>query len=109
MRVDIMPVLLESDPRRVVIFPDAIPNKSPDLRIDGILWEVEKSFNSVKLNNLKHAVDEGSKQAHHIIILLSDEVNYDFLLRVTKGRFKDHKKLQMIDFRYNGNYTLFIK
>ena len=109
MRVDMMPTLQDDDPLRSVIFPDAIGFKCPDLRINGTLWEVEKSFNSQKLNNLKHAVDEGSKQAHHVIILLSHNVEYSFLYRVAKGRFKDHENLLVIEFRYGGSYTIFKK
>ena len=72
------------------------------------MWEVEKSFNCLKLNNLKHAVDEGSKQASYIIIILSHDIDYEFLFRIVKGRFKDHKSLRTVEFRYDGN-TLYLE
>lgn len=109
MKVDMMPILLSNDPLCDVIFPDAKDNKSPDLRINGVLWEVEKSFNSLKINNLKHAVDEGSKQADYVIIIVSHDINIDFMFRIIKGRFKEHKLLKRVEFRYEGNYTVFNK
>ena len=109
MNVDIMPILIESHPLRSIIFFDAIKNKNPDLRIDGVLWEVERSYNSENINNLKHAIDEGSRQADHVIIDLSHEISQSFMFKVAKGRFKDHSNLKVIEFRYNGIYTSFSK
>lgn len=107
--VDMMPVLQDEDPLRQIIFPDALGFKCPDLRIDGKLWEVEKSSRSDKLNNLKHAVDEGSKQANHVIVDLSCDTSEAFMRRIVTGRFKDHINLQMVEFRYAGKYTAFHK
>jgi len=92
-KVDIMPTLVANDPLRAVIFPDLIPNKNPDLRIEGVLWEVERSSDSLKINNLKHAIDEGSNPADCVIINLSDDIDFNFMVRVVKGRFKDHINL----------------
>ena len=83
MRVDIIILTLQDDDLlRTVIFPDAMGFKCPDLRINNVLWEVDKLFNFRKLNNLKHAIDKRSKQANHI--LLSHTLEYSFLYRVIK-------------------------
>ncbi len=68
MKVDIMPTLVENDPLRDVIFHDAIKNRNPDLRINGIPWEVEQPTKPLKQNNLGHSIGAGSKQANHVII-----------------------------------------
>ena len=100
--VDIMPTL---DPdtypaQRLVVFPDAKKGKSADLRIDKKLWEEEYSTKSHNINNIKHAIGAGSKQADHVIITLSEEVSPEILNRLVNGRWKDHQDLKTILFRY---------
>lgn len=107
--VDIMPTL---DPdgfaaQRAVIFPDAKPNKSPDLRIDKVLYEEESSTRSFNSNNIKHAIGEGSKQADYVIINLSEEVDKIILDRLANGRWKDHKHLKLIEFRFNDEVWVY--
>ncbi len=102
--VDLMPTL---DPdtypvQRLTIFPDAKKDKSPDLRINKILWEEENSTKSFNVNNIKHAIGAGSKQANHVIVTLSEQVNKVILDRLVNGRWKDHKDLQEIIFRFDG-------
>ena len=108
-KVDLLPILHESDPTRATIFPDALPRKSPDLRINGLLWEVERPLNPKSLNNLKHAIDAGAKQAGHVIIYLMEEISEQHMRRVVLGRFKDHKGLKMVVFRYKGQYKPFTR
>jgi hypothetical protein len=108
-KVDIMPMLQEDDPLRAAFFFASIGFKCPNLRIDGVLWEVEKSSNSLKVNNLKYAIDEGTKQAHYVIVNLSYHIDRSFMYRIIKGRFKDHENLRAVEFRYKGKYTLFCK
>lgn len=106
-QVDIMPTLGNvNDPLRDIIFPDAKYAKSPDLRINGELWEVEQPTKN-KLNTVKHSIDEAAGQANYVIINLIHEGNENFMKRVAIGRFKDHVNLQVIEFRNNGNYTSF--
>ena len=102
--IDILPTM---DPtsypaQRNIIFPDARPGKSPDLRIDRILWEEENSTRSFSINNIKHAIGAGSKQADHVIITLSEEVDKVILDRLANGRWRDHGELKEIVFRFNG-------
>ncbi len=109
-QVDIMPTINPATDRigqREVIFRDARPGRSPDLRINGRLAEEEASTNPGNLNNIKHAIDAGAKQATHVIISLSAQVSSETMYRVAKGRFKDHRSLEIIEFRYEGTYTMF--
>lgn len=109
MQVDIMPTLQDDDTLRAVIFPDAIGFKSPDLRIDGVLWEVENSTRSENFNNIKHAIDRGREQADFVIVNLSCKISNRTMHRLIVGRFKDHTNLKIIEFRYKGEYTTFYK
>ncbi|WP_313411049.1 minor capsid protein [Sphingobacterium multivorum] len=107
--VDIMPTL---DPdtykaQRAIIFPDAKEGKSADLRIDKILWEEEFSTKSHNVNNIKHAIGAGSKQANHIIITLSEEIDRLILDRLVNGRWRDHKDLKTIIFRFNDTEVVY--
>lgn len=101
--VDLMPTL---DPdtypaQRLIVFPDAKPGKSPDLCIDKVLWEEERSTNSQNLNNVRNAIRAGSKQANHVIISLSEKLDEQSMYRIVTGRWKDHKDLKEIVFRFN--------
>ena len=110
MRVDIMPTLGNiDDPLRKIIFPDAIYAKSPDPRINGILYEVEHPTKPTKQNNLSHAIGAGASQAHYLIIIVNHPIGYQYMARVSKGRFKLHKELQVIEFRYNSDYQIFTR
>lgn len=102
--IDILPTM---DPttypaQRNIIFPDAKPGKSPDIRIDRILWEEENSTRSFSINNIKHAIGAGSKQANHVVVTLSEEVDKEILDRLANGRWMDHRELKEIVFRFNG-------
>lgn len=103
--VDIMPTLdptTYNDGIRNIIFPDAKKGRSPDLRINRVLYEEEFATRAFNINNIKHAIGSGSKQADHVIINLSESVDKIALDRLVKSRWKDHKELQSIEFRYNG-------
>lgn len=107
--VDIMPTL---DPdtypaQRLIVFPDAKKGKSADLRIDKKLWEEEYSTKSHNINNIKHAIGAGSKQADHVIITLSEEVDTEVLKRLVNGRWKDHQDLKTILFRYQDKEWIY--
>lgn len=107
-KVDLLPTLGNvNDELRKIIFPDSIFAKSPDLRIDGILWEIERSTNSLNLKNLSRSIRDGASQAHYVIVDISEYLNKHDMFRVVKGRFKTHEDLQVVELRYNGNYTVF--
>lgn len=106
-KVDILPTLNEHNPAREIIFPDAFERKSPDLRIDGKLWEVERANNPKSLNNLKHAIDAGSKQATNVIVQLAELVTMQQMRRAVFGRFIDHALLEEVVITYQGQYWTF--
>lgn len=101
--VDLMPTLGREQDRaqRIIVFPDAKPGKSPDLRMDKVLWEEERSTNSRNLNNVKNAIGAGYQQANHVIISLSEQLDEQTLYRIVNGRWIDHKDLKEIVFRFN--------
>lgn len=104
--VDIMPILHINDPLRHVHFFDAKYSKNPDLRIDGVLYEVEQPAYPNIINNLKHRIDAGAGQADHVIIDLIESVTVGYLYRVSKGRLIDHDELKVIEFRYQSEYIV---
>ncbi len=108
--VDLMPIVnpaVDNVNQRNIIFADAKAGKSPDLRINGVLVEEEASTNSRNINNIKHAIGAGAKQADHVIISLSEEISIETMKRISIGRFKDHKNLMVIEFYHNKIYTVF--
>lgn len=98
--VDIMPNLPIKDERRIIIFHDGKPRKCPDLRIDGVLCEVEHPRKPGRLNTLKHRISDGAKQADYVIINLDKTIDINLMRRTSKGRFIDWPQLQCIEFRY---------
>jgi SPP1 gp7 family putative phage head morphogenesis protein len=104
-KIDILPTHQYDDIVRDILFHDAKKGKSIDLRIDGILWEVERSTNSLNINNLKHAVGAGSHQCDNVIVALSQQVDGHTLSRISKGRFIDHKYLKIIEYQYGENFV----
>lgn len=105
--IDILPTLKDNDPLIKHLFAGAMENKQPDYKINGTFAELETSTNSRNLNNLKHAVGSGSKQADYVIIKLSEKISYETMDRVAKGRFIDHKRLQTIEFYYQDEIKHF--
>lgn len=105
-KVDIMPVVDDvNNPLYKALFNGAYPGKCPDLRINGQFEEVKHATNPGSKNNLKHAIAEGSKQASHVIVTFDGVQDEHYLKQVAKGRFIDHKQLQVIEFK-NGNSLL---
>lgn len=109
MKVEIMPTLNESDPLRNIICPDAIGKKNPDLRIDGILWEVKKATVPLNQNNLSRAIRNAVEQAYSVIIVSDIELSYSYMENIAKGRFNTHENLKIIEFRHAGKYKRFDK
>lgn len=107
--VDIMPTLDTNGLERDIIFPDAKKRKSPDLRIDGVLHEVE-SPTSKSYNNVWHSVGEGLKQANNVIIFLNEEFSEHDMFRIANGRFvlsKGKKDIEIIFRTITGRYITF--
>ncbi|WP_286767170.1 MULTISPECIES: minor capsid protein [Sphingobacterium] len=105
VKVDIMPTLGREQDRaqRSIIFPDAKPNKSPDLRIDKILWE-EEHVTKPSRRAIKGAIEAGAAQANHIIVSIDDAIDIDFEFdKVVAIKFGDYPELQTIIFSHRGN------
>lgn len=103
--VDIMPELTEHENElRAIIFPDAKGFKNADLRIDGILYEVEQPQNPNHFNSLKHRISGGARQADYVIIDLVLAISIGSMMRACHSKFPDYKDLQLIEFRYENEY-----
>jgi len=96
--VDMLPELNERDPRREVIYYDAKQFKCPDLRINGILYEVENPSKPKEYKNLKNRIAEGAGQADRIIVNLNESIEVNHRRRTCKGRFIDHPSLEIVEF-----------
>lgn len=99
--VDIMPTLgrQQDQSQRLIIFPDAKKGKSPDLRIDKILWE-EEGVHRDSRRAIKGAIESGAQQADHVIINIPATITLDFdFEKLAALKFKDHKDLQTIIFK----------
>lgn len=101
--VDIMPTLGREQDReqRAIIFPDAKPNKSPDLRIDKVLWE-EEHVTKESRRAIKGAVEAGAAQANNIIVSIDYDIDYRTLYGIAMQKFKDYPNLNIIEFRPLG-------
>lgn len=108
--VDVLPALSHpDDPLFDVLFKGAKQGKCPDLKINKKLFVEVKAVSKVKINTIKHAIGEASQQANHVVILLNEKVEYIWLKRVAKGRFIDHKNLEVIEFKMEESYYRFHK
>lgn len=107
--VKILPDQMDEDnPLRKKIFPDVKGAICPDFRVnDKFYIELEKASKPTKMNNLKHSIDSGSKQANHVIVDVSIKLDNHYMERVVKARFIDHKELETIEFRHDGKYDVF--
>lgn len=104
-RVDILPAINEHETQwRQIIYPDANKKTNADLRIDGILTEVKSPLKPLHKNKLSHSISKASRQAPHIIINLKNKVSKGQQFKLVTGKFKDHKKMKQVEFRYEGNY-----
>lgn len=105
-KVDIMPELVQTHPARKVIYHDGKPRKNPDLRIDGVLVEVEHTRKN-RTQSISDAIKKGAAQANSVIISIEVPVSEGVLKDVARGRFKTHSKLQTIEYEHDGVYTKF--
>lgn len=100
--VDILPTLgREQDKaQRQIIFPDAKPNKSPDLRINKVLWE-EEQVHKHSRRAIKGAIEAGANQANNVIVNIPAEMELDFeLSKIARDKFKDYNDLITIIFKH---------
>lgn len=106
-KVDLLPTIdTANDPLYKKLFSGAKPGKCPDLFIDKKFVEV-KRVSKDSFNTIKHSISQASTQADHVVILLPGMQDYKTLKRIIKGRFKDHKKLKVIEFKMGDAYYTF--
>lgn len=101
INVDILPTLgREQDKaQRQIIFPDAKANKSPDLRIDKVLWE-EEQVHTYSRRAIKGAIEAGANQANNVIVNIPAGWELDFeLSKIARDKFKDYQELNTIIFK----------
>lgn len=104
--VDMMPELHSKDRLREIVYYDAKEFKCPDLRINGVLHEVENPSKPQEYNNLKNRIAEGAGQADMVIVNLVEEIGINHRRRVCKGRFIDHPNLLIIEFLFENDFIV---
>ena len=108
--VDILPELNPNkwNSLRATILPDAKTNKSPDLRINKVLWEEEGVYVLGK-NTISDAIKDGARQADNIIIslLVEDYPGDEYLENKAKGAFNIRRYLNVIEFRHKDKVLTF--
>lgn len=103
-KVDIMPDVNADPDWGKIMFPNGKLKISADLKIDGTLFEVQQATNASSYRNLKTAIEEGQRQADHLIIDLSIPVAKSKLKSAAILKMGDYPQLESIKFRYKGNY-----
>lgn len=103
-KVEILPALNPTEygyDIRKIVFPDAKDRVSPDLRINGVLWE-EEAITLLGKNTISNAIRAGARQANHVIVSLNvgKYPGDAYLENVAKGRFKLKRELEVIEFRH---------
>ncbi|MEY4926910.1 MAG: hypothetical protein RI894_1346, partial [Bacteroidota bacterium] len=93
-KVEILPIINSKEEiARNKIMPNAKQNKNPDLRIDGVLWEVEATAD---FKNIGNRMGGGAKQANHVIILAKEVDLESELTHKLNSAFNTHKELEHI-------------
>jgi hypothetical protein len=69
-------------------------NKNPDLRINGVYWEVESPKWPYKRLNIDTRIRKGQEQADSLIIFFSKDVNIQSVEVIIQARFKEHRKFK---------------
>jgi hypothetical protein len=93
---------------RVTTLPGVIGLKNPDLRINGKYVEV-KELQSNSDNTISKRIKKANKQARHIILDLPGERAEFELYKIAKGKFRIMKKVEVLEFRYQGKYYSFTR
>lgn len=107
-KVQVMPTLPDAaDPLYQQLFKGAKANKCPDLLVNGKTFIEVKAPKATSSNNIRHAIAHASGQADHVVILLPEKMEWNTMKRIAKGKFNQHKALQVIEFKQAGAYYKF--
>jgi hypothetical protein len=94
-KVELLPKLHERDVDfRCKVLPGVRLNKNPDLRINGVYWEVESPKWPYKRLNIDTRIRKGQEQADSLIIFFSKDVNIQSVEVIIQARFKEHRKFK---------------
>ncbi len=101
-RTELLPKLHERDiDFRNKVLPGVRQNKNPDLRINGIYWEVEEPKWPYKRININNRIRKGQEQADSLIIHFAKEVNVKSIETIIEARFKEHSKFKKAEIWVN--------
>lgn len=90
--VELLPRLHEKDiDYRKKVLPGVRVNKNPDLRIDGLYWEVEQPQYPYKNSSIDRRIRKGQEQAENLLLHFSKSVNIKTVKSLIIERFKQHR------------------
>ena len=97
--VEILPDTVINDPLYAILFEGAKENKCPDIKVDGIFWEIKTPTLPLKERKISKAIRNSHEQANCMIIRLNAKYNNNYLKKVAKGRFETHNNIERIEFK----------
>jgi SPP1 gp7 family putative phage head morphogenesis protein len=103
--VDILPTLKENDPLYAIVFKNA-PYKPtcPDLLVGKKTFIEVKEPTKNRIRTIKGRITDGSHQANYVVVKVPGKIQDINLMRIARGRFKDHRKLEVIEFKVEEKY-----
>lgn len=99
--VDIMPTINNDDAWHKIIFYDAYKNKSPDLRINGKLFELEGNKKGT-YRSIKGSIEAGQLQSPNIIVILNKHFEKSMLEQIISLKFKDYSNIESVTIKFEG-------
>lgn len=108
-KVHVMPTISDTaDPLYGKLFKGAKAGKCPDLMVGDEFVEV-KAVTKMSRNTIKHAIDQASTQADHVVVQLPGRTEWKQLKGLARLKFGDHKQLQVIQFKMDDAYYRFTR
>lgn len=93
--VELLPKLHEKDVNfRKKVLPGVRMNKNPDLRIDGLYWEVEEPKHPYGNNNINQRIRKGQEQADNLILHFRKNVSIALVESLLKERLRYHHQFR---------------
>jgi SPP1 gp7 family putative phage head morphogenesis protein len=107
--VHIMPMIHQNDvAMRKLMMGAAKGNANPDLMIDGVLFEL-KNPTSKKTKTIAKRITQACQQCDNTIINTVKKFDERQLKHWYDNAKKDHPTLEILEFRYDGDYWVFPK
>ena len=113
--VEILPEIHVSETEaRDKVMPGAKKGKNPDLRIDGVLWEVKTPETPYTEDSIRNIIAKAADQSEYVIVNLLENISVhqrgiiiNNLMYSSRSKVKD--KLKTIVFKYKDEYYTHIK